>query len=438
MRPRAIRAVVIVALLYTVGACQSSQPATSKPSTPTRWYKGNLHTHSLWSDGDDFPEMISDWYKSRGYDFLAISDHNTLQAGEKWVKLGDLKKKNAEVALEKYRNRFGDKVQTRGAVADQTLEVRLQPLETYRRWLEEPGKFLLIQAEEITDKFEKKPIHMNATNLGERIKPAGGNGVREVIENNLRAVKAQAERLHRPILQHLNHPNFGYGVSAEDLAYVVEEPFFEIYNGHNAVHQEGDATHMSVEHMWDVCNTIRLAQLGAAPLMGLATDDSHHYHVGGPNRSAPGRGWVMVRAESLTPEALIKAIEAGEFYASSGVTLNEVSYNPETKTLTVDIEPDGDATFTTQFVGTRRDFAHSADATSEPAATSGPAESEGNVLTSDQVGITFATVRGTHASYKLTGEELYVRALVTSNAPHPNRSLKGQKQQAWTQPVGWR
>ena len=24
-----------------------------------RWWKGNLHTHSLWSDGDDFPESIA-------------------------------------------------------------------------------------------------------------------------------------------------------------------------------------------------------------------------------------------------------------------------------------------------------------------------------------------------------------------------------------------
>ena len=28
-----------------------------------QWQKGNLHTHSFWSDGDDFPEMIIDWYK---------------------------------------------------------------------------------------------------------------------------------------------------------------------------------------------------------------------------------------------------------------------------------------------------------------------------------------------------------------------------------------
>ena len=26
------------------------------------WYKGNLHTHTYWSDGDEFPEMVLDWY----------------------------------------------------------------------------------------------------------------------------------------------------------------------------------------------------------------------------------------------------------------------------------------------------------------------------------------------------------------------------------------
>ena len=43
-----------------------------------RWLKGNLHTHSFWSDGDDFPEMIADWYKRHDYHFLGLTDHNVL------------------------------------------------------------------------------------------------------------------------------------------------------------------------------------------------------------------------------------------------------------------------------------------------------------------------------------------------------------------------
>ena len=59
-----------------LGGCSSSQEY--------RWYRGNTHTHSLWSDGNDFPEMIVGWYKDQGYDFVALSDHNILAVEEKW------------------------------------------------------------------------------------------------------------------------------------------------------------------------------------------------------------------------------------------------------------------------------------------------------------------------------------------------------------------
>ncbi len=39
------------------------------------WYKGNLHTHTTLSDGVLSPDEIADLYGSRGYDFLALTDH---------------------------------------------------------------------------------------------------------------------------------------------------------------------------------------------------------------------------------------------------------------------------------------------------------------------------------------------------------------------------
>jgi len=71
------------------------------------------------------------------------------------------------------------------------------------------------------------------------------------------------------------HPNFGWGVTPEDLASVVEERYFEVYNGHPAVNTRGDATHPSTDKIWDICNTIRLAQMHAEPLFGLGSDDAH-------------------------------------------------------------------------------------------------------------------------------------------------------------------
>ena len=44
---------------------------------------------------------------------------------------------------------------------------------------------------------------------------------------------------------------------------------------------------------------------------------------------------------------------------------------------------------------------------------------------------------GTAAKYQLSGDELYVRAVVTSDRDHPNPSFRNQKEQAWTQPVAW-
>src|SRR5688500_3616202 len=91
----------------------------------TRWWKGNLHTHSLWSDGDDYPEMIADWYKQRGYHFLALSDHNILSDHERWVPIA--KNKGGEPAFAKYLTRFGaDWVEQRDNAG--VPEVRLKML----------------------------------------------------------------------------------------------------------------------------------------------------------------------------------------------------------------------------------------------------------------------------------------------------------------------
>ena len=67
-------------------ACDAAPPAAPAPAAPesapraaARWFRGNTHTHTLWSDGDDFPEPVAEWYKRAGYHFLAITYHNTLE-----------------------------------------------------------------------------------------------------------------------------------------------------------------------------------------------------------------------------------------------------------------------------------------------------------------------------------------------------------------------
>jgi hypothetical protein len=393
----------------------------------TRWFKGNLHTHSLWSDGDAYPEVIVDWYKTNGYNFLALSDHNVVQAGERWLNIETNKNKGGGPALENYLRRFGTNwVEQRQK--DGFREVRLKTFDEFRKRFDEKNKFLLLLGEEVSDRHLSSPIHMNATNLREPIKPQGGNSVTEVIQNNVDAVLEQRKKTKQPMIPHLNHPNWQWGITAEDMLPIKGEKFFEVYNGHPGVRNDGDETHASTDRVWDILLTKRLAELKLEPIFGLGTDDSHHYNGFEAKNNNPGRGWIMVQAKDLTPESLIAAMEAGDFYASSGVRLKNVSRDP--KIYSIEIEPQDGVTYTTQFIGTRKGF----DPTSEPLKTESGAALRVTHRYSKDIGVVLAEVKGTSASYKLKGDEIYVRARIISSKPKLS-PIKGEVERAWTQPL---
>jgi len=401
-------------------------------SAQTQWYKGNTHTHTLWSDGNDFPEMVIDWYKSQGYDFLALSDHNVLQAKEVWMDVNAVEKRRkalGKTTMEKYRARFGDEwVITREK--EGSTEVRLRQMSEYGPKLNEPGQFLLVPAEEISAEYNKAPIHMNAVNLREEIKPVKDRtNIQETMRANLKLVNEQAARLGVPMFTHINHPNFRWALTAEDLAAVLEENFWEIYNGHPMIEWEGDATRPGHEKLWDIANTLRIAKYSAPPLFGVGSDDSHHYHG---EESSPGRGWVMVRAAKLEPDALINAMKAGDFYASSGVLLDDVSFTGGK--LRIRIHAQAGVTYSTRILGTLKGYDATTKEETMPAGDPHPTRNR----YSDEVGRTLATISGTEIDWKPSGQELYFRASITSSKAHPNPSFKEQKEMAWTQPMGWR
>ena len=41
-----------------------------------KWYKGNLHSHTVQSDGHLTPAEAVQLYKNQGYDFLCFSEHD--------------------------------------------------------------------------------------------------------------------------------------------------------------------------------------------------------------------------------------------------------------------------------------------------------------------------------------------------------------------------
>ena len=432
-------AMFICLIGFDCAADSSVQPADEGANT---WWKGNLHSHSVWTDGDDFPEMVADWYKSHEYHFLVVSDHNEIQRGQKWMQDNHAafrsRQKKWESTLEGYRKRFGpDWIEER--IKDDKFQIRLKPLAEYSRLFEEAGRFLLIPGEEITPIMAKVPGYMgteedlpqvdiNAMNVVDLIAPRGGDSVLDVLRSNFQSVKEEQTRTGQPMLAFIPHPNFRYALTAEDIAALDENPLlFEVYNG-GGVNNYGDEYHASTERIWDIALTLRLSGPNQGMLYGVAVDDAHYYHAFGLGKPNPGRGWVMVRSDYLTPESVVNALMKGDFYASTGVTLETVWFNVDTLSLT--IKPEEGITYTTQFIGTRKGI----DLQSE--LRMGP---DGKPLRttrcySPQIGTTLSEVAGFSPQYTFDGTELYVRAKVISSKLKENPYAEGDFECAWTQP----
>src|SRR5918999_1430143 len=95
------------------------------------WLKGNLHTHTVQSDGDSTPAEVAAWYRDHGYDFLVITDHDKITK------------------------------------------------------VDAPKGLLLIAGEEVTDRLPKKPLHVNAIGLTRVVPPQRGATPVEVLQRNI-------------------------------------------------------------------------------------------------------------------------------------------------------------------------------------------------------------------------------------------------------------
>ena len=381
---------IIFLLLFSCG----------KSITHQNWKKGNLHTHSFWSDGDDFPEMIIQWYKDHDYQFIALSDHNIIADSEFWYTLRERDIKNK--TLEKYQNRFGDWVEIK---KDSVItSVRLKTFEEFKSKLEVIDSFLIIKSEEVTSSFEEKPVHMNVTNIQEKINPPKGQSVLDIMQQTINAVIEQSKKLNLKMFTHINHPNFGYGVSVEDIKKLNGERFFEVYNGHPAVNNEGDDMHIDTETMWDLIN-IHYYDKDKPLMYGIATDDSHNYHTLSSEHSNSGRGWVMVNSKKLNPKNLIIAMENGDFYSSTGIYLKTIFANKHK--LFIEINPEENTNYEIIFMGYKKG--------------------------SNEV-VQLKKVQGTSASYYYKKDDIFIRARINSDAKKENPYKPHETKKAWTQP----
>ena len=321
---------------------------SSAHAQPAKWFRGNTHTHSLNSDGDSPPDSIARWYRDHGYQFLFITDHE---------KQTDPAPLNAKFGV--------------------------------------PGKFLLIVGQEVTQRVADsthyrgiRQAHVNSLGARSVIMPQGERGLargitmRQGYADNVARIRAAGG------IPQINHPNFVWSVRLQDLVALPDSVLLEIANAHTGVNNGGDDASPSAEALWDSLLT------RGKTIFGVADDDAHSFKPQDADSyelTRPGRGWIVVRADTLTAESILFGIRRGDFYSSTGVMLDTLSTSRTE--IRLSITPSQQTRYLTEFIGAR-----------------------GRVL---------SRVRGAHASYRIRGNEGYVRARVTDS----------NGRQAWTQPV---
>ena len=94
-------------------------------------------------------------------DFEATLTFGGHTAGPRFVANGTLGLARVDAA----RQRPEGMPPVAGQPGSDDFEVRLKPLDEFRCLVEQRDQFIMIQGEEISDRAEGKPVHINATNL---------------------------------------------------------------------------------------------------------------------------------------------------------------------------------------------------------------------------------------------------------------------------------
>jgi hypothetical protein len=264
--------------------------ALGMASQPTRWVKGNTHTHTNRSDGGEYPHRVARWYQEHGYNFLVLSDHNMVTTTAN--------------------------IDTDGGSDD----------------------FILIPGEEISFSLQRRQVHVNSINPKHPAGATAGATIVETLQNSVDAARQAGG------IPQINHPFRRWSLTAADLKGLRNVHLFELLNMQRESNNFPAGGRGGSEGLWDTLLTSGMV------LYGVASDDAHDFHGEFlPELAHPGKGWVVVRVVELTPEAVCAGLEKGDFYASTGVELADLQVSEKEYRLA--IRPFRDAIYTTIFIG---------------------------------------------------------------------------------------
>ena len=237
-------------------------------------WKGNLHMHTTRSDGKlSYAEAIG-FFRSHGYDFCMVSDHDIYWDTDEFDAEDFITLSGAEYDIRQNPNNL----HPIGGSGQVSIHLNIVFREKLR------GK--------------ARPFEHGARI--ERIYDTG-------ITSWNRAIGEMKRRGHIVIL---NHPRWSR--LEPEMMLSIDGCFaMEVYNHcSETVETTGES-----EYEWDYC--LRHGKR----ILAVATDDCHSYK---PEENNCCGGYTMVSTNALTKRDITSALDAGSFYASSGPALYDM------------------------------------------------------------------------------------------------------------------
>ena len=259
------------------------------------FYRANLHCHSTISDGKKTPEELKEFYRSRGYSAIAYTDHNV------FIPHNDLTD-DSFVALNGIEYDFNEgpwtpnvKVCHLCMIAKDQSE-RTDPFFRAGSYRSEKLKPWLDRTDNDMTQPDTKRIYSG-----------------EFISEFMRSAHSKGfySTYNHPVWSLESYPQYSGYTNMDAMEMVNYSSVVEGYDDDNG-------------HCYD-----DLLNQGKR-IYAIATDDNHNHQPDDSPRCDSFGGSTVIAAPELTYDALIKALEAGSFYAASG---SSTHFGPDIKSI---------------------------------------------------------------------------------------------------------
>ncbi len=262
------------------------------------FFKGNLHSHSVYSDGAYTVEQLKEEYKKHGYSVVAFTDHEHLIDNSRLNDSEFLTITSCEVAIKEFETISTLK----------KFDMRVCHLNFYAL---DPHNTLTPCYSSVYDHYVSEQVKPLISYDKEYKREYSAKGINDIINT----ANSQG------FLVSYNHPTWSLENATDYLAY---ENLFavEVYN-----HACCLGGRLDDEHAFD--DMLRSGK----KVFCLAGDDNHNLNGFDGEVCESFGGWVQINAERLDYTAIMQALKNGDFYASTGPEIYSLTLDGDTVTI---------------------------------------------------------------------------------------------------------